>query len=75
PVRVAPDGANLESATVLAADCATADGLATAVMALGADEGAKLLEERGVAGLLIVREGDGFREIPTAAFQRQFGGG
>ncbi|QDT16712.1 FAD:protein FMN transferase [Alienimonas californiensis] len=73
PVLVASDGPNLDSATVLAADCATADALATAAMVLGPADGLALLERRGIAGLLIVRVGDRFEEVPTAAFQRQFG--
>ena len=67
------EGVELASATVLAADCATADALATAVMVLGPDEGRDLLERRGAAGLLIVRAGGRFGDVPTAEFRRAFG--
>ena len=75
----AGDGPVLASVSVLAADCATADALATAAMALGGVSGAgaarDLLERRGAAALLIVREGGRFRELPTVEFKRLFGDG
>ncbi|NNJ27393.1 FAD:protein FMN transferase [Planctomycetes bacterium LzC2] len=73
PVRVQADQPSLASATVLAADCATADALATAVMALGAEDGRALLERRGVAALLILRTGDRLDEVPTPRFEQVFG--
>jgi thiamine biosynthesis lipoprotein len=49
------------SASVLAPDCTLADGLATAVMVMGAEEGISLLERLdGVEGL-VVTEGPGGR--------------
>ena len=59
--RPVPDG--LASASVVAETCAEADALATAVMVLGADDGAALLERRGLSGFLIARDGDRLREI------------
>ena len=74
PVVVKADGAELAGASVVAADCATADALATAVMVLGPDAGRDLLEARGAAGLLILRTADGrFGEVETAEFRRLFG--
>ncbi len=64
----------LGSVSVLAADCATADALATAVMASGADDGRALLERRGAAALLILRTGGTFVEVPTAEWRRLFNG-
>ena len=63
----------LASASVLAADCATADALATAVMVLGADAGRDLLERRGAAALLLVRSEGTIADVPTAEFRRVFG--
>ena len=74
PVRVTDEGgATLASVSVLAADCATADALATAAMVLGAEGGRDLLERRGAAALLIVRRGERFAEAPTAEFRRIYG--
>ena len=43
------------SATVIAADCRTADALATALMVLGADEGMRLIDAmEGVESLILV---------------------
>ena len=67
------DGSVLASVSVLAADCATADALATAAMALGFEDGRAFLERRGAAALLIVREAGRFAEVPTAEFRRLFG--
>jgi len=51
---------NIASVTIIADDCAVADGLATAVMVLGVKEGLKVLESKaGVEGLIIVRGSDG----------------
>jgi FAD:protein FMN transferase len=62
-------GHRVASATVASADCATADGLATAMMVLG-EEGLALADREGWAVLLLVRDGDGFREAPSAAFRK-----
>ena len=66
-------GPVLASVSVLAADCATADALATAAMVLGPDDGREFLERRGGAALLIVREAGRFGEVPTVEFRRLFG--
>lgn len=47
------------SATALAADCMHADALATVLMAMPPDAALALADARGVAALLITREGDG----------------
>lgn len=60
---------SVASATVLAADCATADGLATAMMVLGA-EGLALAEEREWAVLLLMRTDDGLVERRSSSFDR-----
>lgn len=57
------------SATILHPDCATADGLATAMMVLG-EPGLELAEARGWAVLLLVRNGEDFVELESTAFRR-----
>jgi FAD:protein FMN transferase len=48
------------SVSVLAPDCTLADGLATAVMVMGAEAGVALLERlEGVEGLVVVETKDG----------------
>ncbi len=47
------------SATVIAADGASADGLATACIVLGLEEGLRLLEDVGAEGLLMLSGEDG----------------
>jgi len=61
------------SVTVIAATCARADGLATAVFVLGPDQGLELLEGLpGVEGMIIAEGRPGFREClllrTTSAF-------
>jgi len=58
------------SASVLAPDCTLADGLATAVMVMGAEAGVALLERvPGVEGLLVVETKDGrLEDHPTKGF-------
>lgn len=63
----------LASVTVLAADCASADAWATALMVLGPDAGYNLAEERGLAVLLLVRTERGFESVGTSAFTAAFG--
>jgi thiamine biosynthesis lipoprotein len=51
---------NLASVSVVAPDCMTADGLATALFVMGVEEGMKWLETwPGIGALFIVREADG----------------
>ena len=71
PRTAAPVGHAVASVSVLAADCLTADALATALFVLGPDEGLPLLAERfpGIEALFLVRDGaEDFREIATAGF-------
>jgi thiamine biosynthesis lipoprotein len=67
PRTASPIGHHVASATVVHADCATADGLATAMMVLG-EEGLALAAREGWAVMLLVRDGDGFREATSPAF-------
>ncbi len=67
PRTARPIDHSVASATVLHSDCATADGLATAMMVLG-EAGLELAESRGWAVMLLVRADGGFREVTSTAF-------
>ena len=57
PRRGAPVLASPASVTVVARTCAEADAWATALMALGADDGAELARQRGLDALFLLRDG------------------
>ncbi|MCK9563607.1 MAG: FAD:protein FMN transferase, partial [Bacteroidales bacterium] len=65
---------NLASVTVLAATAAEADALATVFMVLGAEHSLAFAEERRIPLFLLVKEGDGFREVGSSAFVPYIGG-
>jgi len=56
------------SATALAADCMQADALATVFMAMGPDAALRLADARGVAALLIARDGETLAVRPAKAW-------
>jgi thiamine biosynthesis lipoprotein len=58
----------LASVTVLAPTCVEADGWATALMALGPDEGQRLAEQQGLAAYFLVRTDEGFVGRATSTF-------
>jgi thiamine biosynthesis lipoprotein len=65
---------NLASVSVVHADCMWADAYATAIMALGPDDGFLLAKILDLPALLITREADGaFVERATPAFEKRFG--
>lgn len=53
-----PISHNLASVTVLAASCAEADAMATAMMVMGADAALKLAETKGIPAYFILRTGE-----------------
>jgi thiamine biosynthesis lipoprotein len=57
PATGAPIEHGLASVSVVDADCARADALATALMVMGSARGAAFAAERGIAAYFIVREG------------------
>lgn len=60
---------HLASVTVVDDKCARADGLATALMVLGPDEGFHLAEREGIAAMFLVRTGENvFEEKTTKKF-------
>jgi len=63
-----PVSHGLASVSVIAPTAMQADGLSTALMVLGPDEGAKLAEREGIAAFFIAKRGRGFVETATTAF-------
>lgn len=61
---------SLASVTVVANTTATADALATAILVMGEKEGLLFAETQNLPALLIVREGQGFKQIATKAYHR-----
>jgi thiamine biosynthesis lipoprotein len=59
PATGAPADHRLASVSVVAADCAYADALATALFVLGPERGLAVAEGRGLAAYFIVRNVDG----------------
>lgn len=57
PVTGRPAETDVASATVLASECVRADALATAVMAMGAERGMRMLDSLRNPGLLILTDG------------------
>jgi thiamine biosynthesis lipoprotein len=62
---------NLVSVTVIADKSMIADGLATALIILGAEKGMALAEENQIAALFITKEGDTFVEYPSTEYKQQ----
>jgi len=63
---------NLASVSVLAASCAKADALATALNVLGPVKGPELAEKQGIAALFITREPDGsLKETQSSGFAKR----
>jgi thiamine biosynthesis lipoprotein len=66
-----PATSRVASATVIAADCRTADGFATALMVLDPDAGLRLVEDRpDLEALLLVPEGESFVRRPSTGMSR-----
>jgi thiamine biosynthesis lipoprotein len=60
PASGRPVSNGVASATVITPTAAEADALSTGFMVLGKDAGLKIADERGIALLLLVKEGAGF---------------
>ena len=59
------------SVTVVAADCATSDGLATAASVLGPQEGLRLIDSTaGAAGLFVQAQGEGIHSSETSRWKQ-----
>lgn len=63
-----PVEGQLASVSVMAASAMTADGLATALFAMGSDSGPAFATQIGIDALFLARDGSGLRETMTGAF-------
>jgi len=68
PATARPVEHALASVTVVAADCRTADALATAIDVLGPDKGLAFAEREQLPVFLVVRVGEGFESRHSRAF-------
>lgn len=68
PHAAAPVTGAVASVSVRAASAMEADGLATAVIAMGLEEGAAFAEEREIDALFLVRDGPSLKTIITGGF-------
>jgi len=66
-----PVAHDLASVTVLDRSAARADGMATALLVLGPEDGPALAERLGLAGYFLIRAGDGFVERTTSTFDNR----
>ncbi len=67
PLSGYPITHNLASVTVVADNCASADGLATALNVMGFEAGIVLAEEKNLAALFIIKSAEGFEEVRSQA--------
>ena len=58
------------SVSVLHPECMMADGYATAFMVLNLEEGLRVANELKLPVLWLVREGESFREVLSASFEK-----
>ncbi|MCK4739645.1 MAG: FAD:protein FMN transferase [Deltaproteobacteria bacterium] len=63
---------SLASVSVIAKDCMQADGFATAIMVLGKDDGLDFAKKNKLSVFMLVKEGDGFKEVVTPSFEAYF---
>ena len=71
PRRGEPVDHGLGSVSVIAPTCIEADGLATALYVLGADEGRRLADQQGWAALFLTASADGVQREASAAWPAQ----
>jgi thiamine biosynthesis lipoprotein len=74
PRSGAPVEHELASVTVIGPSTMQADALSTALMVLGPDAGQALALREEIAALFIVKDGNGFAELSTPAFERHLVG-
>ena len=60
---------DVASVTVLATTCMAADALSTALTVMGVEAGLPFAEQRGLAARYLLRDGDGLRQVDTAAWR------
>jgi len=71
PTTAHPIQHNLVAVSVVAATSMEADGVATALIVMGAEKGRALAEQENIAALFITKEGNEFVEYRSTAFERQ----
>jgi thiamine biosynthesis lipoprotein len=71
PTTAYPIQHKLVSVTVVADKAITADGLATALIVMGTEDGRELAEQEGIAALFITKEGDEFVEYASTEYIKQ----
>ncbi len=69
PVNGYPITHNLASVTVVHPSAMTADGLATAIMVMGAEQGLELANQEKFAVFMIVKTPEGFKEVSNTLFE------
>ena len=62
----------LASVSVIAADCMTADALATTFMVLGPEQGMELADQQGITTYFITRDGDHYRATSSRMTDDRF---
>lgn len=72
PITGLPAQHNLVSVTVIHPSAMTADGFATAFMAMGVEQGIKLARQEKLAVYMIYKSGDDFKEVYTDSFSPFF---
>lgn len=70
PKTAAPIDHNLVAVSVIAPSCIEADGLATALIVMGAKKGKVLAEQAQISALFITKEGNEFVEYRSTSFER-----
>lgn len=65
-----PVSHQLASVSVIASSSMRADGLATAILVMGEQEGKVFAEANNIAAFFIVKTGEGFSEFATEAFEQ-----
>ncbi|CUS47867.1 MAG: thiamine biosynthesis lipoprotein ApbE [Idiomarinaceae bacterium HL-53] len=72
PTTGMPISHNLAAVHVAMPSATEADAWATAFLVLGEERGVALANERGIAALFIVREGEAFNSLMSEPFERQY---
>ena len=72
PQRGRPADTALASVSVFAPRAITADALATALFAMGPENGPAFAARQQIPALFVLRDGDGLREAATADFSTRF---
>jgi len=69
PDTAMPIDHKLVSVTVIHPSCMTADGLSTAIMLMGPDDGLEFARAQNLAAFMIIKTDNGFKDVYTDAFK------